>query len=283
MRKLIPFFISLLFILPLSPISAQARLDKPYDHSIWDEFLKKFVNDRGEVDYRGIKQNRELLDRYVAQLADFDDPSFLKTWPREEVLAFWLNVYHVAIIKVIVDHYPIKSINDIPDVWNMDVIKVGKASHYNLGSIRKANLMRFFRDEKIHLVLSCGAKSGPKMRNEAFTGPRVEGQMFLAVKEFVNDPSKVEVIPGKRAVRISKVFEWYEEDFLLDFGTWENDRGLSKKQFAVMSFIDHYLTDSEKVRMIEEDKYKVKYLPFDWSLNEWNREAPGNSASPVSS
>ncbi|MFA6600448.1 MAG: DUF547 domain-containing protein [Candidatus Omnitrophota bacterium] len=261
---------------------AAAVLDKPYDHSFLDECLKKFVNSQGEIDFRGLKEKPELLDRYLTQLASLNDPLWTKTWPREEILALWMNAYHAAILKALRDHYPVRFINDIPNVWEMDLIQVGP-KYYSLRDIRRQQLLGSFRDEKIHFALSAGVKGGPKMPQEAFTGPRVEGQMFIAVTAFVNDPSEVKIEPGKKKViRLSKIFEWYSADFVMDFGTGDNDLGMSESDYAIVSFVNHYLTDPEKARFLEDQKVKVKYLPFDWSLSEWHREAADGSGSPAS-
>ncbi len=265
-RYAIGFSWLVLFLILFSPVRGLA-LDKPFDHSVWDEFLKKYVNEKGDVDYRGIKNQPELLNRYLEQLASMKEKYFERTWPREEVLALWLNAYHAAVIKTIVEHYPIRSINDISNVWSMDMIRVGPA-HMNASLIRTEKLIRAFHDEKIHAALFFGAKGGPRLRNEAFTGPRVEGQLYLAAQEFVNNSAHVEIIPGQKAIRISRIFDWYGQDFVMDFGALENDLGFTKTQYAVLSFIDHYLTDPEKVRFLEDGKYKIKYLPFDWSLND---------------
>ncbi|HXV27862.1 MAG TPA: hypothetical protein VD913_02755, partial [bacterium] len=48
----------------------------------------------------------------------------------------------------------------------------------------------------------------------------------------------------------------------------ENDLKRSPQQMAVLSFIAHYLEDAKKIEYLEEGRYKIKYLPFDWDLNE---------------
>jgi hypothetical protein len=269
------------FSLPVLPPSAHA-LDKPYDHSVWDRFLKKFVNDQGEVDYGGVRNQPELLDKYLGQLAVVDGGLFgMLKWPREEQLAFWLNAYHAVLVKAVADRYPVSSTNEIPNFWDTEHQKIA-GGFTSLSKIQNERLIGGFRDEKIYLALACGAKGCPKMIREAFTGPRVEGQLYLAAKNFVNDPANVEIISGKRTVRLSRIFEWYAADFVLDFGVWDNRLGFSDRQFAVLSFVHHYLADPEKIRWLEEGRYRLRYLPFDWSLNRWDRGPQNASASSAS-
>ncbi|MBN1687839.1 MAG: DUF547 domain-containing protein [Candidatus Omnitrophica bacterium] len=246
-------------------------IDEPIDHSSWDAFLKKFVNEQGEVDYRGVILDPSLVEEYQKVLKNIDFGALHVQGPREEELALVLNAYHVGIVTAVRIHGIIKSLNDIPGIWKIPLVELGEERH-SLDEIKMGMLLERFRDEKIHMALSCGAKSCPKFPREAFTGPRVEGQLYLAAKEFVNDPIKNRIIPGSKKIEISKIFKWYGRDFRLDFGMAQNDLNLTEDEFAVLSFLAHYLDDAEKIQFLEEDKYKLKYLPFDWDLNLWVKE-----------
>ncbi len=254
-----------LFFLLMVPSALALR--EPFDHSLWDAFLKAYVNREGQVHYPAAKRDSHLLTEYLEKLAQIDLKEFETSWPREEKLAVWLNAYHAGVIKMILDHYPVRSIHDISGVWDLPVIRIHDQS-FSLNGIRSNQLMEAFRDEKIHVALACGAKSCPRFRREAYTGPRVEGQLFLATREFVNDPVYLQITPGQKAIFLSQLFKWYEQDFTLDFGSAENDQKLSPQQMAVLSFIAHYLEDAKKIEYLEEGRYKIKYLPFEWALNE---------------
>ncbi len=261
------------FILP-----AEANLTGPWDHSLLDQVLKHYVNEAGEVDYAGVKADPEKrLDQYFQKVTKLGDLKELESWPREEVLAFWLNVYHAALLKAVIENYPVKSINDIPGIWDMDILKVGD-TRVSLNAILQGQLMMIFKDEKIHLAASLAAKSSPKFPREVFTGPKVEGQLFVAARNFVNDPTYVQIKPGEKDIQLSRIFEWYANDFRLDFGVVDQDKAFSEDQFAVLSFIAHYLSDFEKVQFLEDGHFKIKYIPFDWSLNDW-KKTPSRKAA----
>ena len=108
---------------------------------------------------------------------------------------------------------------------------------------------------------------------EAFTGPKVEGQLFLLTRKFVNDPVFVDVTPGRKKIRISKIFKWYGKDFKLDFGTPEPRGKFSEDDNAVLSFLAYYLEDEAKGEYLQEAKYKIEYPAFDWTLNDWKKGA----------
>ena len=103
---------------------------------------------------------------------------------------------------------------------------------------------------------------------EAFTGPKVDGQLFLLARKFVNNPVFVDITPGRKKIRLSKIFKWYGKDFKLDFGTPEAFGKFSPTDTAVLSFLAYYLEDEAKGEYLQEANYKIEYPPFDWSLND---------------
>ncbi|MFA5159404.1 MAG: DUF547 domain-containing protein [Candidatus Omnitrophota bacterium] len=269
-KVLVLFFLLLCF----SPAGLHAAT--AFDHSAWDAFLKKNVNENGEVDYQLITKDPKDLNNYVARLMAVNE-SEMTSWPREEVLAFWMNAYHVVLIKQVVENYPVISVQKIPGFWDIASLHFDKKAKnqrgYSLNDIRLKNLIKVYHDEKIHLALSVAAKGGPKLMREAFTGPKVEGQLFLLTRKFVMDPAYVDITPGRKKIRISKIFKWYGKDFKLDFGTPETRGKFSKDDNAVLSFLAYYLEDEAKEEYLQEAKYKIEYPAFDWTLNDWKKEA----------
>lgn len=269
-KKIIILIVFLLYSFPAHLCAATA-----FDHSAWDAFLKKNVNEKGEVDYQSVAKDPKELDDYLANLMSVRQ-SDMTSWPREEVLAFWMNAYHAILIKSVVENYPINSVQKIPSFWDIALFHFGKRGddqvQFSLNDIRVKNLIEVYRDEKIHLALSVAARGGPKLMSEAFTGPKVEGQLFLLTRQFVTDPSHVEITPGQKKIRISKIFKWYAKDFKLDFGTSEPRGKFSESDNAVLSFLAFYLEDEAKGEYLQEAKYKIEYPPFDWSLNDWKRK-----------
>ena len=195
-----------------------------FDYSVLDAFLKKNVNESGAVDYQAITKDPKELNDCLANLMAVPE-SEMVAWPREEALAFWLNAYHLMQIKLVVERYPVTSVQQIPSFWDIAAFHLGEKDkgqkQYSLNDIRVNQLIGVFHDEKIHLALSSAARGGPKLMREAFTGPKVEGQLFLLARKFVNNPVFVDITPGRKKIRLSKIFKWYGKDFKLDFGTPE--------------------------------------------------------------
>ena len=242
----------------------------PFDHSEWDRFLKKFVNEKGEVNYLAAHKESALLDAYLTKLKQIPAGEF-KGWPREEKIAVLINAYNAGIIKLILTHYPVKTVMNIPGFWDQEAIELGTPRVYSLNQIENEELRKGFRDEKILFALSKGAKGSPRLRQEAYTSLHLEGQLYLATREFANDETKNQIEPGKKKLHLSKLFKWYADDFLLNWGNFPEGNKWDPEETAVLSFFAHYLEDSKKVEYLKEGEYKVGYSTFDWHLNEWSQ------------
>lgn len=64
----------------------------------------------GMVDYQGFLKDKKQLQVYLDKLSANRPTS---KWSKNEKMAFWINAYNAFTVKLILDHYPIKSIKDI--------------------------------------------------------------------------------------------------------------------------------------------------------------------------
>lgn len=251
-----------------------------FNHSDWDRFLRKFVNEKGEVNYSAAQKDPRLLNRYVKKLKNIKT-SELTEWPREEQIAIFINAYNSGVVKSVLSHYPVKTVMNIPGFWEQQAVQfatfrwAGKdeLSIYSLNEIEQKELRKKFHDEKILFALAKGAKGSPRLRQEAFTGPHLEGQLYLATQEFVNNEKHNQIEPGAKRLYLSRLFQWYGNDFLFNWGDFPETVKWNPQEMAVLSFFAHYLQDPKKVEYLKEGEYKVRYSPFDWRLNDWTPAA----------
>src|SRR5919199_6441189 len=82
----------------------------PVDHSIYDRLLKKYVNERGMVNYKGMKSEEKELKKYLDMISS--NPPTDK-WSKNDQMAYWINAYNAYTIQLILNHYPVSSIKDI--------------------------------------------------------------------------------------------------------------------------------------------------------------------------
>ena len=225
-------------------IQIDKQIDEPkVDHSAWDDLLKKYVADNGDVNYKGFKKDIQSLNDYVNYLAT-QIPS--ESWTLNEQLAYFINVYNANTIKLIADNYPTKSIKDINNPWLKNRIKIGKED-YSLADIENG-ILRKMNEPKIHFAINCASFSCPKLLNTAYTTNNVQELMERATREFINNDSKNKL--ERDEVKISEIFKWYKSDFT------ENG--------SVIDYINQY----SDINIFPNAK--INYINYDWSLNEQN-------------
>lgn len=96
----------------------------------------QYVNDKGMVNYKGFIQDRARLDKFLHQLSTHaPDP---ETWSKNERMVYWINAYNAFTIKLIIMHYPVKSIKDIGPVIQIPFVNThpGKLNSFPLGEKR---------------------------------------------------------------------------------------------------------------------------------------------------
>jgi hypothetical protein len=237
------FILSLTLLLSTSVLLASERAD----HSIWNTLLEKHVTKSGNVNYKGFKEDIHEFDEYLVEIREHAP---MKDWSKSEKKAFYINAYNAYTIKFIITKYPVASPKDVKfsgkDMWNFRMVQVGPQK-YSLTQVED-NILRRMGDPRIHFAINCGAKSCPRLLNEAYTADKLNAQLTRVTKAFVQNKNHNELSPKK--VKISKIFEWYADDFK------EGDETLIK-------FLNKY-SDDITIR----DDAKVEYKEYNWALNE---------------
>ena len=188
----------------------------PVDHAAFDKLLKKHVTAKGLVDYKGFKADEKEFNNYLEALSK--NPT-TDNAPKNEQMAYWINAYNAYTIRLILDHYPVKSIKDIgpknqiPFVntpWAKKFFTIG-GSKMSLDNIEHGTLRKKYNDPRIHFALVCASISCPTLRNEAYTAAKLDAQLDDQGRDFLNDPAKNHV--GSEQAQLSKLFLWYKADW----------------------------------------------------------------------
>jgi hypothetical protein len=206
----IPFI--LLF---LTTIVFQATQAQTINYHSWNKLLQKHVNTLGEVNYKAIKSDTQLLE---SSLNEFSKTQPKDSWSKNEKLAYWINAYNAFTIKLIVDNYPIKSIKDIKNPWDEKFIPIGKTL-MSLNEIEH-DILRKMNEPRIHFAIVCASISCPKLLNEAYLPSKLDLQLTVATEAFLSDKTKNSI--SQNEIKLSKIFKWFSEDFtqngtLIDF------------------------------------------------------------------
>lgn len=224
----------------------------PPSHQLWNELLKAHVKANGVVDYRGFVREKPKLEQYLNLLSE--NAPDRSTWSKNEQLAYWINAYNAFTVKLIVDHYPVKSIRDlgpslkIPglrDVWHYEFFEIG-GSLASLDQIEHAILRKEFDEPRIHFAINCASVSCPPLLNEAFVAEKLESQLNQVALAFVNHSMHNKISPTH--AELSSIFSWFKEDFT--------------KKGTLIDYLNQY----SKVKL--KPDAKISFLDYNWALNE---------------
>ena len=246
---------------------SDASVNKPFSYEPYSEVLSAYVDQKGFIDYPELQANRQQLDQFNASLAAVASNDYA-SWTEAEQIAFWINAYNSLTLKSIINETPIKdSIKDIVGVWRIkqhDVLADGKT--LTLNNIEHDVLRADFNEPRIHVAINCASFSCPDLRNEPYTGEKLDAQLDEQVQRFLSNPKGLRIDRETNTVYLSKIFEWFGEDWKPTYGIESGFTG-NQNEKAVLNFISSYLKAEDKA-YLEAGNYKVKYMDYDWSLND---------------
>jgi len=223
----------------LAIFTAEAQNNREFFNKA-DTFFKAYVSN-GRVDYVGLRNNKAALDEALKIAAnvkvDIASPS--------EYQAFWINAYNLAVIKGIVDNYPIKSPLDKAGFFDKTKYALGGTT-ITLNDIENKLLRAQFNDARVHFVLVCGAIGCPPIINKAYQPDTLESQLQQQTEKALNNPDFIKV-EGK-SVLVSEIFKWYKEDFV-------------KKGQTEIGFINAYRKEKIPATL------KLGYYTYNWNIN----------------
>ncbi len=237
--------------------SAPATAAEPLDEALYARILERHtvaVSDTAgtRVDYPALARSAEWrqLIRNLAQT----DPQALGT--RQERLAYWINVYNILAIDVVTRNQPLDSIKDVGSlfspVWKREAGRIA-GQPYTLHQVEH-EILRPMGDPRIHVAIVCASTSCPSLRREPFTATRVDAQLDDSFRGFVANRTKgLAIDRGSESVRLSKIFDWFEEDF--------ESRG------GVLAVVRKYVSDADRAWLEAHPNPRVGYFDYDWRVN----------------
>lgn len=222
--------------------STTANSSVNVDHSEWDRLLNKHVNQQGFVDYKGFQNDRTQLKHYLHQLSELNPDD---DWSVQELLAYYINLYNAATVKLILDNYPTNSIKDIDNAFTKAFVTIGN-KELSLGGIENG-VLRKMNEPRIHFAINCASLSCPKLLDEAYTAGSINEQLEKVTSEFINSGQNMIT---KQNPKLSKLFDWYGSDFKVDGNK------------NIIAYINQYSTT--KI----DPNTDYSFIEYNWNLNE---------------
>ena len=252
----------ILFLLALG-LGLTASAAEPFAHDDWAHVLEVRVDEQGLVDYAGLAGDREALDRYVERIHREGPKSTPGAFPdREYELAYYINAYNALVFAGVLDRGV-----DTESVWSGGLISgyrffVGMkvrvdGSKTNLRKLENEIIREGYEDPRIHAALNCASIGCPRLPREPFLADTLDAQLDQAIREFVSDPRHVRLDRSGKTVWISKIFDWFEEDFI------HFERAQGNEDPSLIDYINRYRATGEQVPA----GYAVEILDYDKGLN----------------
>lgn len=214
--------------------------------SFLNTLLQKHVSTSGVVRYSGLKAEENKLDQYLQWL----DEASMEGWSSNKSKAHWINAYNAYTLKLILKHYPVKSIKDITEngngAWDIQFCKVA-GNTYSLNHIEHEILLKKYHDPRIHVGVNCASYSCPPLAQMAFTESNVDATLETLMKKFINDSNRNKISSDSKA-EVSELFNWFKGDFT--------------RNGTLIAYINKYSNTPLKSDAI------ITYLPYNWDLND---------------
>ena len=195
------------------------------------------------VDYKSWSEdpNHAASMRHIAEVT----PDSLSG---KEAMAFWINAYNLLTVDLIIRQNEHDSIKKIGGVFG----NAWKDYHWTIGGKQYAldeiehGILRKMGDPRIHAAINCASLSCPDLRTEAYTAAKLDTQLNEQVSIFLRNERKG-LRKTETGITVSKIFDWFEEDFQAGGG--------------VVEFIRSY--DSS----VAKDTRINGYFDYNWKLN----------------
>jgi hypothetical protein len=268
-RQWAAMVLALLASTALSPVHAQVF---DHTHAAWTALLRKHVRllrggQASQVHYAGFAAERAALKAYLDGLTSVTPQQFAG-WTQAQRQAFLINAYNAFTVELILTRYPkLKSIKDLGSLlsspWKPKWIAL-LGTQVSLDDIEHAMLRKRgdYDDPRVHFAVNCASIGCPALREEAFVHDRLEAQLDEQTLRFMSDRTRNRFNVARGRLELSKIFDWYGEDFLLGHRGVASLAGFAARYADVLA---DAMAERERIRTGSVD---IAFADYNWALND---------------
>ncbi len=191
------------------------------DHGAWQDILDGCVvadpSGVSFVDYAALARNpadAETLAGYLKYLHRVDP----RGYSRAEQIAYWINLHGATTMKIVLDAYPVDSIEEIhEDVvpmtgpWNEVYANVAD-QNLTLDQLEHGILRPIWWDKRIHYAVNCAAYGCSHLIETDFTTANAELLLEAVARASLKSPPGIDFVDNDFVI-ISNTYDWFTEDF----------------------------------------------------------------------
>jgi hypothetical protein len=225
------------------------------NHGRFGRVLTAFVKN-GNVDYAKLKADPAELHDYLKEIAAVPAAEFAR-WAEADRLALLINLYNAQTLRLIINHYPVKSIRAIGllpgAAWRELIVRQG-GQIMTLSHLENKVIRVEYDEPRIHFALVCAAVGCPPLRGEPYVGARLNAQLDDQTRVFLAETSKNRFDEATGTLHLSPIFKWYDDDFIKPAG-------------SLAAYVKPFLPEAQRAALADPAQVKVMFTDYDWSLN----------------
>ncbi|MGA9421453.1 MAG: DUF547 domain-containing protein [Rhodanobacteraceae bacterium] len=217
---------------------------------LWGDVLRKFVNDEGYVDFKGLKADHTELDRYVAWVGKVGPQNHPDLFPtRDDKLAYYLNSYNAIAMRKVLDAGVPHALGFFARqlFFRHDTITVG-GRDYTLTSY-ETDVIRRLGDPRVHFALNCMSESCPRLPRQPFVSDGLDQRLDQLARKFFAEPRNVRLDTASKTVHFSEILKFYTDDFL-------------SKAPSLIAYANQYRAADAQI----PGNYSVGFIDYDWTI-----------------
>jgi len=215
----------------------------------WARVLDRYVDDRGEVDFPALADDRIDLDRYVRFVADTSLDSFQDDNAK---LAHLINAYNALSMYNVIESGIPKTHAGLNKVTFFFTRKLVIGGHAMSLYAFENDVIRPFanqrHDPRIHFALNCSALSCPVLPRRPFTAEHIDAELERGTTDFFRRPENYRIDEAAHTVWLSEILSFYTSDFV------------SNGTPGLIAYVDRYVSQPAPLGD------RVRFTPYDWTI-----------------
>ena len=260
MPRLVPWLLAAVAVLSgcatfVQPPAA-TRATAVEAEAAWARVLQRFVNERGEVDFPALSQDRSDLDRYVRHVADTPLDAGAANGVQ---LAHLVNAYNALSMFNVVEsgipatHAGFQKVR----FFYLRKLRVGGQvmSLYTFENDVIRPFTRRIGEPRVHFALNCSARACPVLPRLPFTAAALDAELERETRAFFARPQNFRIDAATRSVWLSEILNFYPEDFVPDHAA------------NLVAYANRYAPQAAPL------DYLLRFTPYDWTVAN-SRSAP---------
>ena len=220
-----------------------------------------------QLRYAGMAADGVARKAYLATLSAVSTAQF-DVFSKAQQQAFLINAYNAFTVDLVLTRYPkMASIKDLGNLlqspWKQKFVPLLGATTSLDGIEHEMLRVRGrYDDPRVHFAVNCASIGCPMLREEAFVAERLDAQLDEQAQRFLSDRSRNRWNPATGKLEVSKIFDWYGDDFKL------GHRGIASLPAFLARHADRLADTPADRERIAGQKVPLSFLDYDWRLND---------------